>query len=1033
MKRVYNVLISMQTMAALLILYIIAMAVATFIENDYGAPVSKHFVYNAWWFELIQFLLVVNMVGNVFKYKLYKKQKLSILLFHIAFIIILIGAGVTRYISFEGTMHIREGESSNKILSGTLLQMHLSSGDLQENYNTELFISPAVNTEFYHEFEINGKKVEVELKNIIPNPKETVVEVIDGKAIIDMVFASKQNMDNHFLKEKAILSHGGLSFTLNDESNGQSVKFYTENKKLYLLSSYNLSVLAMTGSELDTVLIAGEKHEIQLKQLYSIQNQKFVVTNFYEKARISYVPGDMRNGMQFFALEFDIKSGVSTKKAEIISAYGAVGYPASIQINEINVDLAYGAQEMILPFELKLRDFQLERYPGSESPSSYASEVTLLDEKNSIDMDYRIFMNNVLDYKGYRFFQSSYDRDEKGTILSVSKDKTGTMITYLGYFLLSLGMLWSLLNKNSYFIELLKRTGDIRDKRKGIATVILILLLFGTQNSFAQNTRQHIDAAHAKEFGKLFVQDNGGRIKPFNTLTNELLRKISRKEELLGLNSNQVYLGMIFNPVFWKDVKMIKIKNQELKDLLGVVGSYVSFNDLVNLEKNEYKLKSYVEMAFNKELSQRSKFDKDVITVDERLNISYQVLSGAYLKVFPIPDEINHKWLNPSGNKHIKDSVDRQFVAGVFSAYFNAVVASEKSGDWAKPNEILKSIKDFQMKYGSEIIPSETKLKLEVHYINADIFNRIYMYYGIIGFVFLIVLFVGILKPKMNIKIFTTLASILLGVLFLFHTYGLGLRWYISDHAPWSNGYESMIYIAWATMLAGFLFMKRSPITLAATSLLASITLMVAHLSWMNPEITNLVPVLKSYWLTIHVSVITASYGFLALAALLGFLSLILIILQTNKNKEQINLTIEEITNVNHMAIIVGLYLLTIGAFLGGVWANESWGRYWGWDPKETWALITIIVYSFVTHTRLIPFLNNRYTYNLLSLLSFSSVLMTYFGVNYYLSGLHSYASGDPVPVPAYVYYILAIIFIISIVAFFKNSKTKEEKVSISV
>jgi len=1027
MKRYYNYLISMQVMAVLLIMYAIAMAVATFVENDYGAAVAKHFVYNAWWFELIQFLLVVNMVGNVFKYKLYKKQKLSILLFHLAFIIILIGAGITRYISFEGRMHIREGETSNKILSGnSYLQIDLTSGDHQEKYKKEVFISPFLKAEFSKDFELNGKKVKVELKNIIPNPKQTIVEVVGGKPIIEMFFSQKGRMDNHFLEDKTVLSHGGLNFSFNVKNPDHAARFYSENDKLYIQSPYDLNVLSMKGGT-DTIIPAGEKHEIQIKQLYSIKNERFVIANHYGKARISYIPGDTQNGIQFFALEFDIKSGNISQKVEIVSAIGAVGIPVFTKIDDINLKFAYGVHEILLPFVLKLRDFQLDRYPGSESPSSYASEVTLLDKNSDINKDYRIFMNNVLDYKGYRFFQSSYDRDEKGTILSVSKDKAGTIITYLGYFFLSLGMFWSIFNRNSYFMELLRRTSEIRNKRKGIKTIILILLLFGAQNSYAQNTRQHVDPAHAKEFGKLFVQDNSGRTKPYNTLTSELLRKISRKEKFLGLNSNQVFLGMVFNSQFWKDVKMIKVSNQDLKELLGVEGSYVSFNDLVNLEKQEYKLRTYIDETFKKEPAQRNKFDKDVIAVDERLNISYQVFSGTYLKIFPLPGEKNHKWLNPSENKHIKDSVERQFVASVFSSYYNEMIVSEKSGDWSKPNNILEKIKEFQMKYGSEIIPSETKLKLEVHYINTDIFNRIYKYYGLIGFIFLIILFVGILRPKMKIKIITIVASTLLGILFLFHTYGLGLRWYISGYAPWSNGYETMIYIAWATMLAGFLFMKRSSITLAATSLLASITLMVAHLSWMDPQITNLIPVLKSYWLTIHVSVITASYGFLALGALLGFFSLVLMIFKNRRNAEQINLTLAELTNVNNMTIIVGLYLLTIGSFLGGVWANESWGRYWGWDPKETWSLITVIIYSFVIHTRFIPALNNKYAFNLLSLLSFSSVIMTYFGVNYYLSGLHSYASGDPVPIPNFVYYTLGVILIIAITAWVRNLKTKKQ------
>jgi cytochrome c-type biogenesis protein CcsB len=259
----------------------------------------------------------------------------------------------------------------------------------------------------------------------------------------------------------------------------------------------------------------------------------------------------------------------------------------------------------------------------------------------------------------------------------------------------------------------------------------------------------------------------------------------------------------------------------------------------------------------------------------------------------------------------------------------------------------------------------------------------------------------------------------------LFQTFGLGLRWYISGHAPWSDGYESMIYIGWVTMLAGLLFSRRSKMTVAATTLLASIILFVAHLSWMDPEITNLVPVLKSYWLTIHVSVITASYGFLALGALLGFFNLILMILKSPKNRELMDEHIRELTAINERTLIVGLYMLTIGTFLGGVWANESWGRYWGWDPKETWALVSVLVYSFIAHMRYIPGLKSKFAYNLASVFGFFSILMTYFGVNYYLSGLHSYAKGDPVPIPDFVYYTLGVIILAVVWAYNNEHRLK--------
>ena len=259
---------------------------------------------------------------------------------------------------------------------------------------------------------------------------------------------------------------------------------------------------------------------------------------------------------------------------------------------------------------------------------------------------------------------------------------------------------------------------------------------------------------------------------------------------------------------------------------------------------------------------------------------------------------------------------------------------------------------------------------------------------------------------------------------FIFHTLGLGVRWYISGHSPMSNGYESMLFISWVTMLAGFIFSRKSLLALAATAVLAGMTLMVAHLSFMDPEITNLVPVLKSYWLTLHVSVITGSYGFLGLGAILGLIVMIMMLFVNKRNQERISATIDELTVINYRTLTLGLYFLTIGTFLGAVWANESWGRYWGWDPKETWSLITIVIYTLVTHSRMIPGLKDVYSFNLLSLFAFSSVLMTYFGVNYYLSGLHSYAGGDAVPVPVFVYVAVIILVSLGVASYMMYKRT---------
>jgi cytochrome c-type biogenesis protein CcsB len=283
-----------------------------------------------------------------------------------------------------------------------------------------------------------------------------------------------------------------------------------------------------------------------------------------------------------------------------------------------------------------------------------------------------------------------------------------------------------------------------------------------------------------------------------------------------------------------------------------------------------------------------------------------------------------------------------------------------------------------------------------------------------------------VIKGRKETSLFVKILGSLLLAGFLFHTLGLGLRWYIAGHAPMSNGYESMTFISWAILLAGFIFSRKSAFTLSAAAVLAGMTLMVAHMSFMDPEITNLVPVLKSYWLTLHVSVIVSSDGFLGVGAILSLINLILLSLSNDNNRNRISATIDELTVINFKTLTIGLYLLTIGTFLGAVWANESWGRYWGWDPKETWSLITIIIYSIVIHSRRIPGMKDIFTFNLISLFAFSSVLMTYFGVNYYLSGMHSYASGDPVPVPTFVYAAVIVLVAISLLAYTKYKTAKK-------
>jgi hypothetical protein len=458
-------------------------------------------------------------------------------------------------------------------------------------------------------------------------------------------------MINYFIEDRSEISFQNRVFRLNGSTADSAVSFQLKNGELYANLPFELKVVPMASGE-EITLPAEETHQLRKRQLYSFNNIRFVVKEFAEKAKLSYKIWDLKDGIKYNLVEFIVKSDDETKEVYVPAVNGTKGDQVMVKFKDADFMISYGAKEVVLPFEIILRDFQLDRYPGSKSPSSYASEVTLIDKNENLNMDYRIYMNNILEHKGFRFYQSSYDRDEKGTVLSVNHDKAGTIITYIGYFLLALGMIWSIFNKNTFFAELLKRTSEIRKKR--LASAILILAMFGGNQLVAQEEQgiQNFDEDHSELFGTLLVQDD--RIKPFNTLSSELLRKVARKEKFEGLTPNQVMLGMMFNPTYWQEVKMIKVTHPELNKLIGFEGKYVSFNQLVDMGKGEYKLKTYVDAAFAKKPALRDKFDKEVITVDERLNLAYQVYSGKYLKVFPVPDNLQHTWLIPTPAKNHK-------------------------------------------------------------------------------------------------------------------------------------------------------------------------------------------------------------------------------------------------------------------------------------------------------------------------------------------------------------------------------------------
>jgi cytochrome c-type biogenesis protein CcsB len=1022
-------------MAVLFLAFAISMGVATFIENDYGTETAKALVYNAWWFEAIMILFAINFFGNIFKYKLYRKEKLAVLAFHLSFFLILVGAGITRYISFEGTMPIKEGAVSNTYLShDSYISIVVNDGKEQKiPVHHKILLSAIGNNNYTYKTDFKGTNVEVKLTDYIPNAQDTFEENENGSDYLLFVESGSGGRHDHYIKKGTTeLVHGVLVGY--DAPNKSTIDFKTVNGNLKIQSAIAGSFFRMADS-FEGTIVKDSLQDFSILAVHSIAGLQFVVPKNAVKGSYKTVAGD-KDSNSLAQLEFDVTAGDKTTHVKLRGGKLAIQQPTQFSVENLNFRMSYGAMQMQLPFSIKLNDFQLDNYPGSQSAMSFASEITVIDPSETFD--FRIFMNNILNYKGYKFFQSSYNitQEYEETHLSVNHDFWGSTITYIGYFLLYAGLILILFMKNTRFDFLKKSLQKIRTKKATLTTIALLLissLAFSQQHNHILSEKQidsalvanHIDLTHAEKFSKVIIQDAGGRMKPVHTYASQLLRKVSKHDTYKDMNATQVFLSIQQNPRLWFQIPIIYIEkgNTQLRDIIGIpheqkYAQLASFFD----EKGMYKISEIQQEAQKSNI--KSKFEKDVINVDRRVNLFYSAITGDILRIFPIPNDSNNTWvshnnINPENFKG-QDSV---FVRQILPIYIQTLNASTLSKDYSKSNEILDGITNFQKRYGSAVYPSENKIDLEISYNKYDVFKKLFRYYMYIGTLMFFFVIFQIFNDNKFINILIKVSIAIIIGLFLMHTGGLIARWIVSGHAPWSNAYESMIYVGWATMLFGLVFGRRSSMTIAATAFLTAFILMVAHWNWMDPEIANLQPVLNSYWLMIHVAIIVASYGPFALGMILGLIALILMVLTTAKNKSKVGLMIKELTIINEMSLTVGLILLTIGNFLGGQWANESWGRYWGWDPKETWALISIMIYAFVLHLRLVPGLRSRFTFNLFSVAAFASILMTYFGVNFYLSGLHSYASGDKAITPTFVYYAIAIVSILSIFAFIKFKK----------
>lgn len=1087
MKKILDILISTRTMAVLLLVFAGAMAYATFLENDYGTPAAKALIYEAWWFEAIMVLLILNFIGNIKRYRLWRKEKWSVLVFHLSFILIFIGGAITRYISFEGQMHIREGATSKEIVTDkNYFKIQIEEKGDVLNYEEIPYLMSTVHKDFKASYDYHGKKISVKTLDFIPRKKDSLIANKNGEEYLHFVIAGNQGRENFYIKEGDVQNIGGTLISFNRPIDG-AIEFKKENGSVLIKTPVDASFMTMATQATGNT----KKDEFQplvYRSLYTVNDLRLVVPEGLKNGKLLSYEGDKNKDKNLpDQLTVEVQGPKEKMKVNLSVERGNPNAFKQITLDGMNIILGFGPKVYTTPFALKLDDFVMETYPGSSSPSAYESHVKIIDEGKEVP--YKIYMNHVLNYKGYRFFQASFDPDRQGTVLSVNHDYWGTLISYIGYGFLFLGLFVTLFWKGSHFWKLNKMLKQASAKKAASVLLILFSMAFSAQkidmhgsdgskkviatenqnhteneghshgaDTVSQKVQPHqnqnsavtamtkmreisadeiieknkISKEHADQFGYLLVQNFEGRIVPMNTQALDVLRKLYKHDTFRGsdgkyLDANQWFLSINSDTESWTMVPLIKVDAKGGEELLKKTKAnedgYTSLMNLFPIDPKTKNIHFILEhdynVAFSKKPSEQSEYDKQIIKLNERVQIFNEFFSGQFLRIVPVKNDPNHRW-NSWLNENFEPDTESQQVMG---PYFFSVLQAQQNGNWKNADAELAKLKSYQQRWGKNVVPDQNKVNLEVFLNKVNINFKLLIFYTLIGGLLLILGFVELFKPG---KILHKIIKILIGIGiagYFLHFLGLVARWYISGHAPWSNGYEAIIFISWVGITAGLLLYRNSNALIPAAGFMVAVIMMgFAHGgSALDPQITPLVPVLKSYWLIVHVAIITSSYGFFALSMIIAVITLVFFIVSSKKSYHlHHDTTLKELTVVSEMSLTIGLFALTVGNFLGGIWANESWGRYWSWDPKETWAFISIMVYAFVLHMRLVPGLRGRWAFHVASMFAFCSMVMTYFGVNYYLSGLHSYAAGDPVPIPLWVYLGLSFMITLATVSYFR-------------
>ena len=647
-------------------------------------------------------------------------------------------------------------------------------------------------------------------------------------------------------------------------------------------------------------------------------------------------------------------------------------------------DEEQGMKEEKLPFSLCLQKFEAKMHDGTNAVADYSSKFTVIDGDDKSEGE--VSMNNIYSHRSYRLYQSSYDEDGKGSVLAINADPYGIPVTYTGYALLFISLVWMLFDPKGGYRKLLKSPL----LKKGALITALILSMGNIQTLHAESATGNLQNAvlpkeTAEKFGELHILYND-RICPVQTFALDFCKKIYGARSYQGLTAEQVLSGWVFYGNTWANEPFIKIKSGEMKTAMNLP-DYASLNTFFNREMGGYTIGQYVQEYYN---GQQDKFHQQAADIDGKIQIIMELREGVSLKVLPYTFTKNVKatknhpfikagtttWFSPVDK--LPQAVEQQhalYIKNVFSLLNGDV----KAGNISRVNEFFVKMKKYQEVSSGNSLPTATQYKAE-RINNAFPFATIlFMANLTLGFIALFYTIYRMTK-KREIKVLNIALPILLGVSFLTLTFGLALRWIISGNIPMSNGYESMLTVAWLVMLISILMQLRIRIVMVFGFLISGFFLLVSHINQMDPAIGQMMPVLNSPLLSIHVSIIMMSYALLSLTFICGIMG---ISLRSHG---------EELQALSRIFLYPALTTMGFGIFIGAIWANVSWGNYWSWDSKETWALITFMIYAVVVHTQSLPIFRKPLVYHIYVTLAFLSIAMTYFGVNYFLTGMHSYA-----------------------------------------